>query len=86
MNGGKAMVPLTYTGLLNYFCGGADAVVIAPGEYCSLTGATVHLSLAVLRLVMESLAEDFAADTAKIQIDLPQGKQVSVDFDLYSMN
>jgi hypothetical protein len=35
---------------------------MAPGEYCSLTGATVQ---------MEFVAEDFTADTAKIQIDLP---------------
>ena len=75
-NGGKTMVPLTYTGIPNYYCGGADAVAIAPGEYCSLTGATVQ---------MEFLAEEFTAGTANIEIDLPQGKQVSVDFDLYSM-
>ena len=76
MNEGKAMAPLTYIGTPNYYCGGADAVSIAPGEYCSLTGAIVQ---------MEFVAEDFTADTATIQIDLPQGKSVSVDFDLYSM-
>jgi len=42
---------------------------------CSLVGATVQL---------EFLADDFAPDSATIQIDPPEGDQVIVDFDLTS--
>jgi hypothetical protein len=47
------------------------------GEYaCTLIGATVQL---------EFLAESFSPDPAIVQIDPPQGDQVTVSFDLNSI-
>jgi hypothetical protein len=43
---------------------------------CTLTGATLQF---------EFLAESFASDSATIQVDLPEGDRVSVDFDLPSL-
>jgi hypothetical protein len=43
---------------------------------CALTGATLQF---------EFLAESFASDSATVQVDLPEGDPVSVDFDLPSL-
>lgn len=69
---GKVMSPFIYTGDPNYICGYSDAQAIAPGEYCTLAGASVQL---------EFLADAFSTDSAIVQIDPPEGDQVKVSFD-----
>jgi hypothetical protein len=71
----KVLSPFIYTGEPNYICGDTSVQPIALGEYCTLVGATVQL---------EFLAGEFAPDSATIQIDPPEGDQVTVDFDLTS--
>jgi hypothetical protein len=71
----KTLVPFKYSGEPNYICGDSDVQALAPGEFCTLVGATVQ---------MEFLADAFAPGDATIQIDPPEGDQVVVDFDLSS--
>jgi hypothetical protein len=73
ISGKKVLSPFIYTGEPNYICGDSTEQPIALGEYCTLVGATVQL---------EFLADQFASDSATIQIDPPEGNQVTVDFDL----
>jgi hypothetical protein len=76
ISNGKVLSPFVYTGDPNYICGDSDALAIAPGEYCTLIGATVQL---------EFLADALATDSATVKITPPEGDQVVVDFDLYSL-
>jgi hypothetical protein len=76
VSGKKVISPFIYTGEPNYICGDSTEQPIALGEYCTLVGATVQL---------EFLADQFAPDSATIQIDPPEGDQVTVDFDLGSL-
>lgn len=69
----KVLSPFIYTGEPNYICGDTSEQAIAVGEYCTLVGATVQL---------EFFADQFAPDSATIQIDPPEGEPVAVDFDL----
>lgn len=72
----KVLSPLLYTGEPNFICGDSDMQGLAPGEYCTLIGATVHL---------EFLAESFSSDSARVSIDPPEGDPVTVEFDLASL-
>lgn len=72
----SVLSPFIYTGDPNYICGESDTEAIAPGEFCTLTGATVQL---------EFLADAFASDEATVRITPPEGEQVNVTFDLSSV-
>jgi len=72
----KVLTPSEYTGDPNYICGDSTAVAIAPGEYCTLTGATVQL---------EFLAGAFDGSTATVHIVPPEGDPVAAHFDLISL-
>jgi hypothetical protein len=71
----KTLSPFKYSGEPSYICGDSDVQALAPGERCTLVGATVQL---------EFLADAFAPGSATIEIDPPEGDQVTVDFDLSS--
>jgi hypothetical protein len=72
VTGNKTLASFVSTGEPNYICGD-----VGPGssldEDCTLVGATVHL---------EFLAEQFAPDSATIQISPPGSDSLQVDFDL----
>jgi hypothetical protein len=68
----KVLSPLIARGEPNYICD-SDLEGLAPGEWCTLMGATVHL---------EFLADQFAPDSATIEINPPENDQILVDFDL----
>jgi hypothetical protein len=71
----KTLSPFKYSGEPSYICGDSDVQALAPGERCTLVGATVQL---------EFLADAFAPGSATIEIDPPESDQVVVDFDLSS--